>query len=259
MAYLFDGKQIAVERLGKLNALFAPATEEFLRDRAPVRTGVVWDLGCAAGYTTRSLRSTIAAEAYIGWDNSEFMIDRARETSMHFPEISYRLADVTQPGFTYETADLIYMRLLLTHMKTPEESLLLWSERLRPGGRILIEETENIETELTAFRDYLAVVDAMLSSNGNMLYIGEKLDAMTFGNRLVKEYSAAGLVPVTSRQAAEMFLLNLTAWRNTEFIRENHSEDVERIERGLKELAASTSSEPTITWSICRMSLAKIE
>ncbi|MFA6448535.1 MAG: class I SAM-dependent methyltransferase [bacterium] len=257
MAYLFDGKEIAAERLGKLNALFAPATENFLRGRARGKIGAAWDLGCGVGHTTRSLRSAVEADAYIGWDNSEFAIRRARETSENMPEISYRVADIAQPGFTDEPADLIYMRLLLTHLKAPEASLLLWSERLRPGGRILLEETESIATGMPAFRDYIAVVDAMLEANGNFLYIGETLDKMAFGGRLAKEYSATGLVPATARQAAEMFLLNLATWRDTEFIRANYSADVARIERGLTELAGTASKEPAITWSMRRMALTR--
>ena len=54
--YVFAGKEIAAERLEKVNKLFFPDTKNFfLQTQALEKVSLLVDLGCGPGYTTRAL------------------------------------------------------------------------------------------------------------------------------------------------------------------------------------------------------------
>ena len=71
MSYVFTGKEIAAERLEKVNKLFFPATKNFLQTQALEKVSLLVDLGSGPGYTTRALRSFINANEYLGFLRSK--------------------------------------------------------------------------------------------------------------------------------------------------------------------------------------------
>ena len=87
------------------------------------------------------------------------------------------------------------------------------------------------------FQKYLEVVEQMLKSNKNILYIGGFLDNLGYGTELPglkKKHSEIYNLPVTIKDAAKMFLLNIPSWRNNEFIKENYSDiEIKNIEEAL--------------------------
>jgi SAM-dependent methyltransferase len=250
MNYLFAGKEQAAKRLQKIHELFLPATKRFLQHQIPNRVDTVVDLGCGIGHTTRALSSIVEADEFVGLDNSGFFIERARELSNDFPHISYKLHDVTKIPFPTEKADIIYSRFLLTHMPTPKRCIRDWSTQLNNRGLLFIEETEDIKTEVPVFKEYIKITDALLKSNGNVLFFGKILDNWDCQGKLKKGYNGVAKVPASCKRAAEIFLLNIPSWKNTKFIKENYHEDIERIEAELKELLKATEDRKTVEWEI---------
>lgn len=255
MNYIFAGKEIAARRLGKLHELFFPATKNFLQSQVSKEINLLVDLGCGPGYTTRALTSIINAKEYVGFDNSKYFIERARELSKDFPKIAYKLRDTTKIPFPTEKADIIYSRFLLTHMHTPKKSTLDWGTQLSNGGLLFIEETEDIKTEVPVFKEYIKISDALLRSNGNVLFIGKILDEWEYEGKLKKRYSNVAKVSASTKQAAEIFLLNILSWKDNEFIKENHYDDIPRIESELKEMMETNDERKTIEWEIRQMAL----
>jgi len=250
MSYVFSGKEPAAIRLGKLHELFFPATKNFLQHQITNRVDTVVDLGCGVGHTTRALCSIVKADEYVGLDNSEYFIERAKELSKDFPKITYKLHDVSKIPFPAKKADIIYSRFLLTHMRTPKRSTRDWSTQLNNGGLLFIEDTEDIKTEVPVFKEYVKITDALLRANGNVLFIGKMLDEWEYEGKLKKKYSDVARVPASTKQAAEIFLLNIPSWKDVEFIKENYYDDIQRIEAELKEMVKASDDTKTIEWEI---------
>jgi trans-aconitate 2-methyltransferase len=153
-----------------------------------------------------------------------------------------------QVPFRTGPADLIYCRYLLSHLADPELAVDRWGSQLKLGGLLMLEEVESIETDKAVFSDYIGIVDAMLKSQSNRLYAGADVaglhpDSLTqVGNELRE-------VRVSNSAAAEMFALNLRAWRDGEFVRSHYApESVSRIARELEEIAGRASQESEIRW-----------
>src|SRR4029450_13566344 len=85
----------------------------------------------------------------------------------------------TGPASPVAPADLLYCRLLLTHLPDPATAVARWATQLRPDGRLLIDEVESIETKHDVLRRYLALVADLVAHEGGELYIGPRLAVMT--------------------------------------------------------------------------------
>jgi len=191
-------------------------------------------------------------------DKSKYFIEQARELSKDFTQIAYKLHDVTKIPFPTEKADIIYSRFLLTYMHTPKRSILDWGTQLSNGGMLIIEETEDIKTEVPVFKEYIKITDALLRANGNVLFIGKMLDDWEYEGKLKKKYGGVAKVPASTKQAAEIFLLNIPSWKETEFVKENYYDDIQRIESELKEMVKATEYRKTIEWEIRQVVLTNM-
>ena len=257
MSYVFSGKEPAARRLGKLHELFFPATKNFLQHQITNRVDTVVDLGCGVGHTTRALVSIVEADEYVGLDNSEYFIERAKELSKDFPKITYKLYDVSKIPFPAKKADIIYSRFLLTHMRTPKRSIRDWSTQLNNGGLLFIEDTEDIKTEVPVFKEYITITGALLKSNENILFIGKMLDEWEYEGKLKKKYSGVAKVRASTKQAAEIFLSNIASWKDNEFINGNYYDNLRRVESELKGMVKANEDRKTIEWEIRQVVLER--
>jgi ubiquinone/menaquinone biosynthesis C-methylase UbiE len=229
--------------------VYAPASRAFFQDIVINTPRIAVDLGCGPGYTTRLLAESTGCERAIGIDASEYFLALARE---HAPEhIAFVQHDVTQVPFPVEQSDLIYCRFLLTHLKDPQSVVERWATQLRPQGLLLLEEAEWIQTGHPLLSTYLSIVAATLEQQANQLYIGPQLDAMQVDNGLRRHMSRVYRLPVTTKQAATMFSMNIPSWKHQPFVLERYGlEMIERLEQGLSELAESAESEGGNTWGM---------
>ena len=145
------------------------------------------DLGCGPGYSTHLLAETLAPGHTVGLDNSESFLALARPTASD--RVSFCLHDITTGPFPSGPYDLIFSRFELTHLQRPEAVVGLWGSQLAPGGRLLMEEVEYVGTNHPVFTSYLEIQQAMLTDQGNSLYIGPKLDGIA-ETRLLKRAPA---------------------------------------------------------------------
>ncbi len=258
MKYVFASDELGGKRLLQLHELFSKFTESFLGECGEKNLPLCLDLGCGSGFTTRSLADTLSPQNIIGLDNSEYFIGKALEFNRAYPTISYQIHDVTKIPFPTGKADLIFFRFVLTHMAKCMESLHNWSGQLKENGLILLEETDSIQTDVSAFRKYLDIADRLLESNGNRLYIGELLENAQYRPFLEKKISRLSRVPATLSQAAKIFQYNIPVWRKQKFILENYSSvELDDLEKDMVALTQSTNKSIEIEWTIRQMMLQK--
>src|SRR5579884_501121 len=132
MSYLFKDTDLAAQRLQVLAGVFAESSRPFIQDAVSVAPQLAIDLGCGPGYTTHLLAETTHCAQAIGLDASEHFINQARNSATD--SITFMRHDVTRLPFPTAQADLIFCRLLLTHLQDPLSVIERWITQLRPGG-----------------------------------------------------------------------------------------------------------------------------
>jgi trans-aconitate 2-methyltransferase len=258
MSYLFSDTDLAARRLKVLADVYAPTSRAFLEAVVTNTPRIAVDLGCGPGYTTRLLAEVTDCKRAIGIDASEYFLSLARQDA---PEhIAFFSHDVTQVPFPVEQNDLIFCRFLLTHLQDPQSIIERWATQLGPRGLLLVEEVEWIESEHPTLSTYLSIVAAMLEQQANQLYIGPALDAMLVGNGLQKRVSRVYRYPVSTKQAATMFSMNISAWKNRPFLQEHYAPGmIEQLEQELRMLAETSTAEGEITWGMRQIAYASTQ
>jgi SAM-dependent methyltransferase len=124
----------------------------------------------------------------------------------------FAVGDVTRTPLPCAPADVVYCRFLLVHLPEPRTTVSAWAGELRPGGVLVVEEPEHIETEDPDFRRYLELAAALVADRGGDLYVGRELVALTppLGASVLVQQDAP--LEVTAGSAASIFSLNLGTW-----------------------------------------------
>ena len=107
----------------------------------------IYDLGCSTGITLRSLISAVDKDVnYIGVDNSQAMLDKAREDFREQQidkSYDFVLGDLNE-GFVVENASVVVLNLTLQFIRPLQRDLLIrniYSGLNRNGCLILIEKS----------------------------------------------------------------------------------------------------------------------
>ncbi len=255
--YALGDNRVAGDRLALLAEVFGPTSEAMLRAHAPVRTRLAVDLGCGPGHTTRLVARCTDARETVGLDASAAFVARAaEETATELANlgpmpgtIRFVHHDVTRLPWPVPAADLVFARYLLTHLPDPVETLGRWGTQLRPGGRLLVDEVERIDTEIEVFRTYLDVSGAMIAHYGAHLYVGSDVrDASGVPGLRTVASETATIAPSTA-VVARIFAMNLATWRHDPYV-EHHVDPavVDALADGLDELLEARTT-GRITWT----------
>jgi SAM-dependent methyltransferase len=231
--YAFGDGDAPARRLALLAEVFGPTSREFLAREGPPRPRLALDLGCGPGHTTRLIAETLRPPRTLGLDISPDFVARASGEAP--PGVAFAVHDVIGRPFPEGPPDLAYARLLVAHLADPEAAVAGWAAQLAPGGALLIEDTEAIETDQPVFVEYLDLVAQRLRTGGHSLYPGRLLAAVADSSRLATAGPTAGL-------AAAMFRLNLDSWCDDPDV---HG----RLARGLEELFGDPRT-GVITWRL---------
>lgn len=270
MKYLFTDTPLAARRLEVLARVFHDPTDSFLQSAVDRPISLAIDLGCGPGLSTYQLHGTLRPDLTLGLDNSDAFITLARarasesatlpgnaEHPLGDSSVRFAAHDVTQIPFPSPPADLIYCRFLLAHLQNCAELAARWSTQLRPGGLLLFDEVEWIETDQPIFRRYLDIVASMLRSQGSELYIGPALDRMEVPG-LTKTFSRVQRHRVSDRDAAAMFSMNIPNWKDQPTILKNHPErEIGELESKLSAIAKSASGASAIEWGLRQISFRR--
>ena len=247
--YAFGDSGLAARRLSLVAETFAESSRAFMLESVKTRPQLAADLGCGPGYTTHLLADTLDPKRTVGLDNSENFLVYARTTATE--KVSFQLHDITSAPFPRGPFDLIYGRLVLTHLPDPETVITLWKDQLRPEGLLLLEEVERIDTTIPALVTYLDIQQAMLTHQNNDLYIGPRLDALTASGKLHRRSSNVRTLQIPAHRAAAMFHMNLDVWRHNDFVQQTYAPaTLDSLEQDLHALSQGHSDDPSVEWQL---------
>jgi SAM-dependent methyltransferase len=254
--YTFGDSELAARRLELVGTTFEDTTRDFLRAAAPNEPALAVDLGSGPGHTTVLLRATLHPALTIAVDFSPAYVDQtaARAGGDGVEAIE---ADVHHLPARIEGAELIFVRLLLTHLRDPLAAIALWRERLAPDGVLLIEEVESIATEERSLARYLEMQEEMLHANDNTLEIGAELDAGLRDDPGLRSSEVVEFSPPVAT-AARMFGMNFTVWRERPEVTEAHDPaELDAVARGLGRVATAPEDAAPITWRMRQIALGR--
>ena len=255
--YAFGDSGLAAQRLSLVAETFAKTSAAFMRETVTTRPQLAADLGCGPGYTTHLLADTLDPIRTVGLDNSENFLDQARTTASD--NVSFHLHDITAGPFPEAPFDLIFSRLVLTHLQDPKGAIDLWTDQLRPHGLLLIEEVERIDTDIPALLTYLDIQQAMLTQQGNDLYIGPRLDTVTASGKLHRRSSNVRTLQVPAHRAAAMFHMNLGVWRHNDFLRQTYAPTtLDALEQDLQALTQDQTNAPPVEWRLRQIVIERL-
>lgn len=243
--YRFGDSDVASLRLALLARVFEPPSRRFLEECGPSGCELAVDVGCGPGFTTRLVREALGCARVVGLDVSASFVASARREPA--PGIGFLRHDALDVPWPTGPADLVYARLLLTHLRDPGDAVRRFASQLRPGGRLLLDELEWIRTGDAVFARYLEIVERMLASRGQCLRVGPRLAALA--GRLRVTRSEVREHEVDARHAAAMFSLNLEQIRRDAHTRAGvPSRDLDTLAGDLAALRAGGG--PAVRWGL---------
>lgn len=251
MRYTFGTNEIALERLGKISAVFNPHSQSFIREHIRNAVGSALDLGCGPCFTTQMLSMVVPSKEVYGIDISEEFLSKAMGLFDDCVFIKHDLTNTPFPVF----ADVMYSRFVLAHLDNPVTLVNRWADELSFDGTLFIEEVEDIETKIDVFNRYLSVNRGLVASQGAELYAGKKLSKGKYHAKVLSNKCIA--LPVKNCDAAAMFYPNtVSIWEKEEYVLDtiSHKERKE-ISSLLFEMMNSRDESTGIVWGIRRIAL----
>jgi trans-aconitate 2-methyltransferase len=254
--YTFGDTPAAEDRLDLLAAVFDRPSRAFLTRTVTGSPRLALDLGCGPGNTTWLIREATGAHQVIGLDRSAAFVQSALDQSAldrAAGGVEFRVWDAEDP-LPAADPDLVYARMLLAHLPEPARFAASWAAQLGPGGQLLLDEVDHIETSDAVFREYLDMVVARVRLNKAQMYAGPLFDGIMLPPGCRVEHDEVVAHPVPAADAARMFRLNLSVWRDWA-AQTYGSVAVRRLEEELSRITAgeSTAGESTsveITWRL---------
>jgi trans-aconitate 2-methyltransferase len=221
--YTFGDGELAAERLKLLADAYRAATRALVDWAGLGRVETLVDLGCGPGPSTRLLGELFAPEEIIGLDSSPPHLERARQDAPRI--VRFLQHDVAGGPLPVPRGSLLFCRFLLTHLGEPRRALANWARSVGPGGVLLIQETADLRSDLSAFQRYYAWVGEMQAHYGQSLYIGRELTplAEAAGWRVRAARETANLMPVPVM--ARLHAMNLRTWRHDPFVAGRHTRE----------------------------------
>jgi trans-aconitate 2-methyltransferase len=236
--YTFGDNDQASARLRRLAELYEPETRELLQQCGARSPQLAVDLGCGPGWSTRLLREVLDAERTVGLDASERYVAEARRNNSD-RRVKFEVHDIVHVPFPVAAPDVLLCRFLLTHLREPGEVLANWASVAAPSGRLMVHETEALETEHPRLRRYYELVERLQQHYGQTLRVGAVLEGCfaDTGWKLIE--SRRRVVERPARSLAQLHLANLRTWRHDEFAcRSFDLGEIDLIEGSLEKIAS---------------------
>ena len=182
--YAICGGKDGKNRLDILARVLLPTTAQLL-DRVGLSRGMkCLDLGCGGGHVALLMAEVVGPQGrVIGTDADTEILALARKDaeSENVANVEFQQGDAcVRP--CQEEFDLVYARFLLSHLSKPENCFAAMMEACRPGGTIVIEDTDFSGSFCyptgAAYERYNELYQKVVQQRGGDPNIGPKLPAM---------------------------------------------------------------------------------
>ncbi|MGD0941712.1 MAG: class I SAM-dependent methyltransferase [Terracidiphilus sp.] len=244
MSYTFGDHEQASRRLRLLAAVYEPETRGLMelvhRSYQPHASRLAVDLGCGPGWTTQLLHVVMKPQRTVGLDSSERYIAEARANC---PALEFLRHDILQTPYPVEAPDLFLCRFLLTHLASPQAALRTWAAVAAPEAKLLIHETERLESTEPALQRYYDLVDKMQRHYGQILNVGAILETSFAGTGWQVMQSRSLVLEKPAREMAQLHLLNLRTWGRNEYaVRAFDRRELDELEAALEAISTGVSN-----------------
>jgi len=186
--YIIRGGVEGRERLRILARVMQPATLSLLH-RAGIRPGMAClDIGCGGGDVSFDLARLVGPTGtVVGIDIDEVKIEIARSeaAAQEIRNIEFRLANIgeSEPEAEFGFA---HARFLLSHMPNPVEALAKIRRALRPGGILVVADTDFrgyfCDPDCSALWRYVELYTQTVRRRGGDANIGPRLPRLLAEN-----------------------------------------------------------------------------
>jgi SAM-dependent methyltransferase len=183
-SYVFRGGAEGKARLRIISDALWPTTLDLLT-RAGIHPGMAClDVGCGGGHVTLEMARLVGPTgAVTGIDRDAVAIQLVQQAAEQQRLANTRLLtlDVAQLDFKAQF-DLVYARLLLTHLTDPANALQRMREATKPGGVIVVEDIDHSGSfsypECPAVKRFVSLYNQAVRLKGADPEIGPKLPAL---------------------------------------------------------------------------------
>jgi len=182
--YTICGGKEGKDRLDLLARVLKRTTAELL-DRVGLTRGMkCLDVGCGGGHVSLLMAGIVGSQGrVVGTDADGEILALARQDAKAANVLNVEFQQVDACTGAWQTQfDLVYARFLLSHLKNPANCLSAMVEACRPGGTIVIEDTDFSGSfcypTCAAYERYKKLYQKVVQRRGGDSNIGPKLPAM---------------------------------------------------------------------------------
>jgi len=114
----------------------------------------VADIGCGGGIYSQAWRE-LGARTVTGADFSQAMVDAAREQAAGLSDISFRQGDAAATGLAPASADIVFERALIHHLRDYGPCFAEARRVLAPGGTLIVQDRTPDDVQLPGSAEHL--------------------------------------------------------------------------------------------------------
>lgn len=133
----FRDRDAELDRLEAQAQVAVAAEQEHLAELGLPHAGRLLEVGCGPGFVTRALRRLRPGLETFGLDLDPAMLHVARRS------VSVVRGDAASLPFPDGAFDFVYARLVARHLPAPLDALAEMRRVLRPGGRVVVADTDD--------------------------------------------------------------------------------------------------------------------
>ena len=186
-------------RLDVIHAVYGAVSEKGL-EQASIRDAArAADIGCGTGTVSRWMASRMGPAGRVdAIDIAPEQIEVAKGTEVKggASPIHYQVGSAYEPGLPESIYDVVFCRLVLCHLKDPQEAVARMARLVRPGGRLVLVDMDMRDTfTMPACASYPAYISECAipyqTKTGVDYSIGLKLPQLVMEARLKVDFVAA--------------------------------------------------------------------
>jgi ubiquinone/menaquinone biosynthesis C-methylase UbiE len=180
-SYIIRGGEEGKARLGIISEVLEPSSTGLLRTAGIAEGFRCLDVGCGGGNTALSMARIVGPTGrVVGIDMDPVKMSLAARdaAAQNLTNVEFRTGDATALDEDAEY-DLVYARVLLTHLADPDEVLARMVRATKPGGPVVLEDLDHTAVfchpRCAALERYVELYNELSRRRGGDPEIGPKL------------------------------------------------------------------------------------